>query len=354
MKTNIHVNQIINGKILEELLIIIFPGLWMLLIGSTHTKWNSGPLIFFGSIFIVCGYIILGKIRKRNEKTWFPLYIGMVLWGISVFIGWILSDRGTFALLRTIIKIVPLDIQPTFWLTAGLGILFFMWQAFTLKSRFLWAYLGLHASLLMLTITYFFSDNLAGQCTGIYSLLTDLPCSVGTALGLSGFSVIALILLLFPTVLALRFKQALGNTSLILILAIVPAWFEFFFFPLQALGNPLVQSVQELSLDPQFWVNLVNTINKGTYVLIISFMVLIPIGIKFISSERLKAAWVVMTSNLTFILLLVIYIRGTNTLRLMLPELDTNYLVFSLFLGHLTLSIVTVATWGPRQPDEIT
>jgi hypothetical protein len=152
----------------------------------------------------------------------------------------------------------------------------------------------------------------------------------------------AIILLLLPTVLALRYKQALGNTSVIIVLAIVPAWFELFFFPLQALGEPLLPPIRELTVRPQF---LASVIDRGAYIIIFAFMVLIPVGVKLIEPERLKANWVIVNSSLVFILTLASYIYGTSALGLTLSELGSHYLIFGLFLGHLILSIVTVVVW---------
>jgi hypothetical protein len=60
-------SQILTSKFLEEMLLIISPGLWMLLTGSSYARWNSVPLILFGSILITCGYVILRKTRGYKK-----------------------------------------------------------------------------------------------------------------------------------------------------------------------------------------------------------------------------------------------------------------------------------------------
>lgn len=339
------VNKIVNISVLKEILTIIPPGLWMLLMGSNSDRWNNGPLIIFGSILIICGYKLFMKERDEKITLWFSLYIGMFYWSIFVFISWVLSDRGTLALLSHVKKIVPITIQQIFWLFTSGGILYFTWHAFSLKSKGVWIYLGLHLGILIFTIWYFYSTDIYGECIGVDGLLTGFACSFIATFGSCGIIAMAIILLLLPTILALRYKQSLGNISVILVLAIVPAWIELFFFPLQAIGKPILDSVRELSVTPHFWSNMRGILDKGSYTIIFSFMLFIPIGMRMIRSERLKAVWALVITFLTLTLFVVFYVYGTQTLREVQPILDIYYLLFSVFLGHIILSTIVVISW---------
>jgi uncharacterized integral membrane protein len=96
---------------------------------------------------------------------------------------------------------------------------------------------------------------------------------------------------------------------------------------------------------------MLDVIDRGAFTIIFTFMVCIPLGTRFISSGRLKAAWILITSNLAFILVMIFYLQETKMLTFIIPELNSNYLVFGLFLGHITVATISVLVWEPRSVE---
>jgi len=355
-----------------EIIATLLPGLVRVVFNPYLAELRYVALCLFIALLMASTLECLRRLKKQRHTPWFwPPWVlvfqcmwYMIVSGFNGF-GSIIDGQGWEA-----IGILSLAVAIGVWCIWRITM-----QAIRQRSGWLWVALVLLAFVTLAMTFYTGTDRFLGDCFGIYYRIPNLSCLIREQLGSFGYTGFSLVVLLIPISFALRSSARHGMSTVVGVSASTILWRDVLFLPFHPYGGPWLDAARSsLCLECSSVVGvgqLLSYLTAGgeygdsvciacdilpfavstiTYLLIIGMMILVPVSLILLKTEKARRLGVVIVS---FVTLTGICIIGVHTLILaqqVLPSTPLDLVMLIIWVIELGLPIACITFIAVKHP----
>lgn len=347
-----------------EITAALLPGLVRVLFNPYLAELRHLELCMFIALVMASTLECLRRLRKQERTPWFwPPWLlvfqctwYMIISSFNAF-GSIVSSRGWVT-----IGILSLAAAIGIWCIWQI-----MTQAIRQRSGWLWVPLVLLAFAMLTMASYAGTDQVLGDCLGIYYRIPNLSCLIRERLGMFGYTWFSMVVLLVPMSFALRSSASHGISVIAGISASTVLWRDVLFLPFHPYGGPWLDAARSSPcLECSSSVSagqLLSYLTAGaeygdsvcvacdilpfavttiTYVLTISMMVLVPLSLIVLGTERARRLGAAIVSVATFTGICILGVRTLILAQQILPIVPLDMVMLIIWVMGLALPIACV------------
>ena len=359
-----------------EIIAALLPGLVRVVLNPYLAELRYVALCLFIALLMASTLECLRRLKKQRHTPWFwpPwVLVFQCMWYMivsgSIGFGSIIYGQGWEA-----IGILSLAVAIGVWC---------IWritkQAIRQRSVWLWIALVLLAFVTLAMTFYTGTDRFLGDCFGIYYRISNLSCLIREQSGMFGYTWFSMVVLLIPLSFALRSSASHGISVVVGVSASTVLWRDVLFLPFHPYGGPWLDAARSSAcLECSSVVGIGQllsyliaggeygdsactacdilpfAVSTITYLLIIGMMILVPVSLLLLRTEKARRLGVAIVSIAT---LTAVYLTGIRTLILaqqILPIVPLDVVMLILWVLELGLPIacVVVATTAKHPPQD--
>jgi hypothetical protein len=151
-------------------------------------------------------------------------------------------------------------------------------------------------------------------------------------------------MLLLPIAFALEQIDKYGPLVTLIVAGFEPIWIESIMNPAQILSVPYLTLLRNPPVDVSLYPILDSAINLVNFLPIASFLLIIPVGLIVIPTNRYRFWWSATWSAITFAAIFVVLVVTLDLVRVYFEYSLYDYFMFGLLLVQLWIPMLLVAT----------